>query len=219
MIKIDNDWKEFLGLEQSKDYYKKLKEFLKEEYKTKIIYPPMDKIFNAFKFTNLKDVKVVILGQDPYHGFNQAMGLSFSVNDGVKIPPSLRNIYKEIESDIGTVIPNNGNLTRWAEQGVFLLNTALTVRESNPNSHSKIGWEIFTDNTIKYLNNNDSPKVFILWGANARNKKPLIANPNHLILESAHPSPLSANNGFFGCKHFSKANKFLEDNNLKPIEW
>lgn len=219
MIKINNDWKDFFETETKKEYYLKLREFLKAEYQTQVIYPPMDKIFYAYQITPFHKIKVVILGQDCYHGFNQAMGLAFSVNDGIKIPPSLRNIYKEIESDIGIIPPNNGNLTRWAEQGVFLLNTALTVREGHANSHSGKGWEIFTDNTIKYLNNNDNPKVFILWGANAKSKKSLITNSNHLILESVHPSPLSASNGFFGCKHFSKTNKFLEDNNLLPINW
>lgn len=219
MINIGNNWQNFFDIETKKDYYKKLKEFLKNEYKNYIIYPSMENIFNAFKFTDIDNVKVVILGQDPYHEPNQAMGLAFSVPDNIKIPPSLINIYKELKSDTGKEIPASGNLINWTEQGVLLLNTCLTVREHEANSHSGKGWEILTDEAIKVLNKNNNPKVFMLWGRNAKNKKELITNVNHLVLEAAHPSPLSANNGFFGCKHFSKANCFLRKNNLKEIQW
>ncbi len=219
MININNDWDSFFKIEENKDYYKHLKNFLIEEYKKYKVYPPKEMIFNAFKITPVKRVKVVILGQDCYHGEGQAMGLAFSVPNNIKIPPSLKNIYKELSDDIGKDIPKTGDLTEWAEQGVLLLNTCLTVREHCPNSHSGKGWEILTDNVIKLLNEDDKPKVFILWGRNARNKKNLITNKNHLILESAHPSPLSAYNGFFGCKHFSKTNEFLKQNNIEPIKW
>ena len=209
MIKIDNDWQDFFEKETKKDYYLKLRNFLKNEYSNYTIYPPMEEIFNAFKITPLSKVKVVILGQDPYYNQGQAMGLSFSVKDGIKPPPSLVNIYREISNDLNREINiSSGNLTHWAEQGVFLLNTTLTVRDGEPLSHKGHGWEIFTDNVIKTLNENDSPKVFLLWGNNAKAKKNLITNKNHLILEAGHPSPLSARY-FYGCKHFSKTNDFL----------
>lgn len=219
MTKFNNGWDDFFESETKKLYYIELRKNLKEEYTDQTIFPPAKDIFNAFKYTGLNDVKVVILGQDPYHGENQAMGLSFSVNDNVKIPPSLVNIYKEIKSDIGEVDNSTGNLIRWANQGVFLLNTTLTVRKGFANSHLNIGWTTFTDNVIKCLNEDNNPKVFMLWGKNARDKSEFITNPKHLILEAAHPSPLSAHNGFFGCKHFSKANEFLTGNNITSINW
>ena len=219
MIKIDNDWQDFFEKETKKDYYLKLRTFLKNEYSNYTIYPPMGEIFNAFKITPLSKVKVVILGQDPYYNQGQAMGLSFSVKDGIKPPPSLVNIYREISNDLNQEINiSSGNLTRWAEQGVFLLNTTLTVRDGEPLSHKGHGWEIFTDNVIRALNENDNPKVFLLWGNNAKAKKNLITNKNHLILEAGHPSPLSVRY-FYGCKHFSKTNDFLIKNGLKPIKW
>ena len=219
MIKINNDWQDFFERETKKDYYLKLRNFLKNEYNNYTVYPPMEEIFNAFKITPLSKVKVVILGQDPYYNQGQAMGLSFSVKDGIKPPPSLVNIYREISNDLDQEINiSSGNLTRWAEQGVFLLNTTLTVRDGEPLSHKGHGWEIFTDNVIRTLNENDNPKVFLLWGNNAKAKKNLITNKNHLILEAGHPSPLSARY-FYGCKHFSKTNDFLIKNGLKPIKW
>lgn len=219
MIKIDNDWQDFFEKETKKDYYLKLRNFLKNEYNNYIVYPPMEEIFNAFKITPLSKVKVVILGQDPYYNQGQAMGLSFSVKDGIKPPPSLVNIYREISNDLSQEINiSSGNLTHWAEQGVFLLNTTLTVRDGEPLSHKGHGWEIFTDNVIRVLNENDSPKVFLLWGNNAKAKKNLITNKSHLILEAGHPSPLSVRY-FYGCKHFSKTNDFLIKNGLKPIKW
>ncbi len=220
MVNIGNDWDELLYDEFKKDYYLKIREFLKKEYSLKTIYPDMYDIFNALKYTSYKDCKAVILGQDPYHGEGQAHGLSFSVKPDIKIPPSLVNIYKELKSDIdGFYIPNNGYLTKWAKQGVLLLNASLTVVKDNANSHSKIGWSIFTDNIIKLLNERETPLVFILWGNNARQKKAFITNKNHLVLEAAHPSPLSAYNGFFGCRHFSKTNEFLIKNNISPVDW
>ncbi|WP_090094427.1 uracil-DNA glycosylase [Clostridium uliginosum] len=220
MFKIlKNDWNEYLSCEFEKDYYIKLREILVKEYKTKTIYPDMYNIFNALHFTQFKDVKVVILGQDPYHGPNQAHGLSFSVNPGVKTPPSLLNIYKELHTDLECYIPNNGYLKKWADQGVLLLNTVLTVRAGEANSHKGIGWEIFTNNIIKILNTSNKPLVFILWGNNAIKKVDLIDNPKHYIIKSVHPSPLSASRGFFGSKPFSKANKFLIDTNQIPIDW
>lgn len=220
MVCLNNSWDLILKEEFKSDYYQKLREFLKKEYFTKTIYPPMDDIFNAFKFTDYNDVKAVILGQDPYHGFGQAHGLCFSVKQGIKPPPSLINIYKEQKSDLNIDQPmTNGDLTKWANQGVLLLNTVLTVRESSPNSHKGMGWEQLTDKVIEILNNREKPLVFILWGANARSKKKLITNPNHLIIESAHPSPLSAYNGFFGSKPFSKTNEFLINTNQTPIDW
>ena len=216
---LKNDWNELLKDEFSKDYYLSLREFLKNEYTTKIIYPDKYDIFNALHYTSYKDVKVVILGQDPYHGPNQAHGLSFSVSPGVKIPPSLLNIYKELNSDLGCYIPNNGYLKKWAEQGVLLLNTSLTVRAGEANSHKNKGWEIFTDKIISLINEKTDPVVFLLWGNNAINKKKLITNKQHLILSSTHPSPLSASRGFFGSKPFSKINKFLISVNKAPIDW
>lgn len=216
---LKNDWNELLKDEFSKDYYLSLREFLKNEYTTKIIYPDKYDIFNALHYTSYKDVKVVILGQDPYHGPNQAHGLSFSVSPGVKIPPSLLNIYKELNSDLECYIPNNGYLKKWADQGVLLLNTSLTVRSGEANSHKNKGWEIFTDKIISLINEKTDPVVFLLWGNNAINKKKLITNKQHLILSSTHPSPLSASRGFFGSKPFSKINKFLISVNKAPIDW
>lgn len=216
---LKNDWNELLKDEFSKDYYLSLREFLKNEYTTKIIYPDKYDIFNALHYTSYKDLKVVILGQDPYHGPNQAHGLSFSVSPGVKIPPSLLNIYKELNSDLGCYIPNNGYLKKWSDQGVLLLNTSLTVRAGEANSHKNKGWEIFTDKIISLINEKTDPVVFLLWGNNAINKKKLITNKQHLILSSTHPSPLSASRGFFGSKPFSKINKFLISVNKAPIDW
>mgnify|MGYP003301620142 CR=1 FL=1 len=219
MITLNNEWDILLKEEFKKDYYQSLRQFLKEEYSTKKIYPHMNDIFNALKYTSYSDVKAVILGQDPYHGEGQAHGLCFSVLKGVTPPPSLKNIYKEIKSDLGIDQPSHGELTSWAKQGVLLLNATLTVREATPNSHKGKGWEIFTDKIIELLNEREKPMVFILWGGNARAKKALITNPAHKILEAAHPSPLSAYNGFFGCRHFSETNRFLAQNNIEPINW
>ncbi|NFH68240.1 uracil-DNA glycosylase [Clostridium botulinum] len=216
---LKNDWNNYIGNEFEKDYYLKLRKNLAQEYKTKTIYPDMYDIFNALHYTAFDDVKVVILGQDPYHGPNQAHGLSFSVNPGVRTPPSLLNIYKELKDDIGCYIPNNGYLKKWADQGVLLLNTVLTVRASEANSHKNIGWQIFTDNIIKVLNTREKPIVFILWGNNAIRKEELITNPKHHIIKSVHPSPLSASRGFFGSKPFSKTNEFLKNDNEIPIDW
>lgn len=218
-MEITNGWKRIIDEEKEKDYFKELKKFLLSEYDNYKIYPRKGEIFKCFELTDFKDVKVVILGQDPYHQPFQAHGLCFSVNKGVKVPPSLVNIYKEIHSDLGCSIPLHGNLTKWAEEGVLLLNTIMSVRDSSPMSHSNKGWEIFTDKVIKELNDDDTPKVFMLWGAPSRKKKVLITNPHHLVLECAHPSPLSAYNGFFGCKHFSKANEFLKKNGREEIDW
>ena len=216
---LKNDWKDLLEDEFNKEYYQTLRNFLTNEYKTKTIYPDKYDIFNALHFTSYKDIKVVILGQDPYHGPGQAHGLSFSVNPGIKIPPSLLNIYKELNSDLGCYIPNNGYLKKWADQGVLLLNTSLTVRAGQANSHKNIGWEIFTDKIISLINEKEDPVVFLLWGNNAIKKKNLITNKKHLILTSVHPSPLSASRGFFGSKPFSKINNFLISINKKPIDW
>ena len=216
---LKNDWKDLLDDEFNKEYYQTLRNFLTNEYNTKTIYPDKYDIFNALHFTSYKDIKVVILGQDPYHGPCQAHGLSFSVNPGIKIPPSLLNIYKELNSDLGCYIPNNGYLKKWADQGVLLLNTSLTVRAGEANSHKSIGWEIFTDRIISLVNEKEDPVVFLLWGNNAIKKKNLITNKKHLILTSAHPSPLSASRGFFGSKPFSKINNFLISVNKKPIDW
>lgn len=219
-MQIGNDWDDYIGEEFSKEYYLKLRNFLKQEYSTQKIYPDMYDIFNALKSTPYSQVKAVILGQDPYHGAGQAHGFCFSVKKGVKVPPSLQNIYKEISTDLGIQITTkNGTLTKWAKEGVLLLNTTLTVREGKPLSHLNHGWETFTDAVISSLNRSENPIVFILWGSNARSKKKLISNKNHLILEAPHPSPLSAYNGFFGCRHFSRTNKFLTDNNRSPIDW
>lgn len=216
---LKNDWKNILDDEFNKEYYQKLRTFLTNEYRTKVIYPDKYDIFNALHFTPYKDVKVVILGQDPYHGAGQAHGLSFSVNPNIKVPPSLLNIYKELNSDLGCYIPNNGYLKKWSDQGVLLLNTSLTVRAGEANSHQKIGWEIFTDKIISLINEKEDPVVFLLWGNNAIKKKNLITNKKHLILTSVHPSPLSASRGFFGSKPFSKINNFLISVNKKPIDW
>lgn len=219
MVQFNNSWDILLKDEFQKPYYLNLRKFLVQEYKTQTIYPNMNDIFNALKYTDYKDVKVVMLGQDPYHQPNQAHGLCFSVKKGVKAPPSLQNMYKEIYAEYGYQIPDHGELTYWAEQGVLMLNTVLTVRESQPNSHKGMGWEVFTDNIISLLNQRPEPMVFLLWGANARAKKKIITNPNHLVLESAHPSPLSAYNGFFGNNHFKKANEFLKSKGRPEIDW
>ena len=219
MSMIDNDWLPAIKEEYSKPYYKELFTFVKDEYSKYVVYPPADDIFNAFHLTPLKDVKVVILGQDPYHNNGQAHGLSFSVQKGVDIPPSLVNIYKELHDDLGCTIPNHGCLTKWAEQGVLMLNTVLTVRAHQANSHRGIGWEEFTDAAILALNSQDRPIVFILWGAPAQRKKRMLTNPKHLILEAPHPSPLAAYRGFFGSKPFSQTNAFLEKNGIEPIDW
>lgn len=218
MIKVNNDWDEILNREYNKEYYQKLRAILANEYNKYTVYPDMYNIFNAFKYTPYSNVKVVILGQDPYHNVGQAHGLAFSVQPDVDIPPSLKNIFKEMHDDIGFTIPDNGCLTRWAESGVFLLNTSLTVRAHSPNSHKNIGWETFTDNIISELNDRNDPIVFLLWGSNARSKANLITNDKHLVLQAPHPSPLSAYNGFFGCKHFSKTNDFLKSIG-KSIDW
>ena len=212
-------WEELLVDEFKKPYYLELREFLKEEYRTKVIYPNMYNIFEALKHTSYKDTKVLILGQDPYHGENQAHGLAFSVQPNVAIPPSLLNMYKELKNDIGCFIPNNGYLIPWADQGVLLLNTALTVRAHEANSHKGKGWEVFTDRIIKLLNDRNDPVIFVLWGANARKKKELIDSSRHYILEAPHPSPLSASRGFFGCRHFSKINEILISIGKTPIDW
>ncbi len=219
MVNLGNDWNDLLKDEFSKEYYLKLRQFLKCEYSNHTIFPDMNDIFNAIKHTSFADVKVVILGQDPYHGENQAHGFCFSVKKGIPLPPSLINIFKEIKLEYGYEIPTHGELTSWANQGVLLLNTCLTVRHKCANSHAKMGWEIFTDKIISTLNNKQTPVVYLLWGANAKSKAALITNPKHLILTSVHPSPLSAHGGFFGCNHFKKANDFLLLNNLKPINW
>ena len=219
MLKIGNDWDTILGNEFKKEYFLKLQAFLEEEYATQTIYPPREDVFNALKYSSFKDTKVVILGQDPYHEPGQAHGLCFSVNKGVKIPPSLVNIYKEIEADLGYKPPSHGYLRDWAEQGVLLLNAGLTVRQGQANSHRGKGWETFTDHIVEALNDHAKPVVFILWGANAKAKQSLITNKNHFILTGAHPSPLSAWNGFFGGGYFSKANRYLEITGQKPINW
>ncbi|HBY20013.1 MAG: uracil-DNA glycosylase [Clostridiales bacterium GWE2_32_10] len=218
-VVFENDWQEIIGEEFEKEYYKKIRAFLKEEYTTTVIYPDMHDIFNALHYTSYKDVKVVILGQDPYHGPNEAHGLCFSVKEGIAIPPSLINIYKELNTDLGCYIPKKGYLKRWADQGALLLNAVLTVRANQAASHSKIGWQNFTDTVIKRLNERDDPVVFILWGNYARNKKELITNKIHYIIESAHPSPLSASRGFLGSKPFSKTNEFLKKIGKDLIDW
>ena len=219
MSMITNDWLEPLSSEFRKEYYSQLYSFVKDEYSKTVVYPPAEDIFNAFHFTPLKDVKVLLLGQDPYHNEHQAHGLSFSVQPGQDIPPSLVNIYKELHDDLGCYIPNNGYLKKWADQGVLLLNTVLTVRAHQANSHQGHGWEQFTDAVIQAVNAQDRPIVYMLWGAPARRKKAMLTNPKHLILEAPHPSPLSAYRGFFGCKHFSKANEFLKASGVEPIDW
>jgi len=219
MVNLGNSWDDLLREEFSKDYYLRLREFLKQEYSTKIIYPHMNDIYNALKYTSYEDVKVVILGQDPYHGEGEAHGLAFSVKKGIAIPPSLRNIYKELNTSLGCYIPNNGYLEKWAKQGVLLLNTALTVQKDNANSHSGKGWEILTDAIIKKVNQKSQPVVFMLWGNNAKSKAWFVDHSKHLVLTSVHPSPLSASRGFFGCNHFKLANEFLTKNGLKEIDW
>ncbi len=218
-MNIGNDWDQILKEEFNKEYYLNLRNFLANEYKNYKIHPDMYDIFNALKYTAYEDVKVVLLGQDPYHGVNQAHGLCFSVQKGVAQPPSLKNIFKELQEDLGCRIPSHGNLTKWANEGVLMLNTVLTVREGNANSHANKGWEKLTDSIICKLNESKKPIVFLLWGRNAQSKINLITNPNHLILKCAHPSPLSAYNGFYGCRHFSKTNDFLIKNGFKPIDW
>lgn len=215
---INKKWDVILKDEFTKEYFKKLGVFIKEQYKTKTCYPSYANIFNALRYTDYDEVKVVILGQDPYHGPNEAHGLSFSVREGVKIPPSLVNIFKELETDLG-VIRDHSDLTGWAKQGVFLLNSIMSVEKDKPLSHKNKGWEIFTDTIIQKLNEREKPIVFILWGSFARSKKTFITNPQHLILEAVHPSPLSAHNGFFGSKPFSKTNTFLITHDMKPIDW
>ena len=219
MNNLVNDWNELLLEEFKKDYYVKLKYFLKEEYAMLQIYPEIHDIFNALKYTAYNDVKVVILGQDPYHGPNQAHGLSFSVKSGISIPPSLLNIYKELNNDLSCYIQNNGYLKKWSDQGVLLLNTVLTVRSGKPNSHKNKGWEPFTNKIIDLLNDKPEPIVFILWGNNAKSKQSLITNPIHYIIESVHPSPLSAHRGFFNSNPFSKANNFLVSVGKQTIDW
>ncbi|GIM30718.1 uracil-DNA glycosylase [Clostridium polyendosporum] len=218
-VEFKNDWNELLKDEFNKEYYLKLRQFLLNEYNTKTIYPNKYNIFNALHYTAYEDVKVVILGQDPYHGPNQAHGLSFSVNPGVPAPPSLKNIFKELQSDLGCYIPNNGYLKKWADQGVLLLNASLTVRAAEANSHRNIGWEKFTDKIISLLNDRKDPIVFILWGNNAISKEKLITNKWHYIIKSVHPSPLSASRGFFGSKPFSKTNEFLKSIGKTSIDW
>ena len=219
MAAINNDWAEALKEEYKKPYYRELYKKVNEEYQTHEIFPPSDEIFSAFHLTPLKDVKVVILGQDPYHNNGQAHGLSFSVLPGNDIPPSLQNIYKELHDDLGCTIPNHGCLTKWAEQGVLMLNTVLTVRAHQANSHKDIGWEEFTDAAIMALNSQDRPIVFILWGAPAQRKARMLTNPKHLILKAPHPSPLSAYRGFFGSKPFSQTNDYLRAHGVEPIDW
>lgn len=218
-MKINNDWDLILEEEFKKEYFKKIESFLDKAYEEKNIYPPRDEIFKSLELSSFEDTNVVILGQDPYYNPGQAEGLSFSVKKGVKLPPSLKNIYKEMNNDLGLEPSTNGSLISWARQGVLLLNASLTVEEKKPNSHKSIGWQTFTDKIISLLNERERPLVFILWGNFARSKKALITNSRHLILESAHPSPLSARNGFLGSKPFSKTNEFLKKNNLKVIDW
>lgn len=219
MVNIGNDWDSILTGEFDKEYYKELRKFLVSEYRTTTIYPDMHDIFNALKYTPYENVKVVILGQDPYHEPGQAHGLCFSVKKGVPKPPSLVNIFKELEADLGIAPPSHGCLTDWAAQGVLLLNTVLTVRRGQANSHKGKGWEIFTDRVIELLNEREKPIVFILWGANAKSKREIITNPNHIIITGAHPSPLSAHNGFFGGRYFSRTNAYLTEKGEVPIDW
>lgn len=216
---IGNDWDQKLEVIWKSEGFKKFMSIVENEYNTKVIYPERHNLFNALKLTPYKDVKVVIMGQDPYHGDGEAHGLSFSVQEGIKLPPSLKNIYKEIYDDLGVVEPNSGDLTKWAKRGVLLLNSSLTVVKDSPNSHKDLGWYRFTDYIIKVLNAKEDPVVFILWGNFAKSKSAFITNPKHLVLTSAHPSPFSARNGFFGSRPFSKTNEFLKKNNILPIEW
>lgn len=219
MVKLGNDWDNILADEWSKPYYRQLHDFLKSEYSKTRIYPDMYDIFNALRYTSFENTRAVIIGQDPYHGPGQAHGLCFSVKKGVPLPPSLVNIYKEITDDLGVTMPQHGELTGWARQGVLLLNTVLTVRAGQPNSHKDKGWEIFTDRVISELDRKETPVVFLLWGANAEKKARVITNPIHKKLITVHPSPLSAYRGFFGCRHFSKANKILSESGQEPIKW
>lgn len=219
MAAIENDWLGPLSEEFKKPYYRELYTKIKKEYEAHTVYPPTEDLFSAYAATPLSKVKVVIIGQDPYHEPGQAHGMCFSVKPGVQTPPSLENIYKELHDDLGLYIPNNGYLEKWAKQGVLLLNTVLTVRAHAANSHKGLGWEQFTDATIKAVNELETPVVFLLWGNNARAKKALLNNPKHLVLEAPHPSPLSVYRGFYGCKHFSKCNEFLEKNGQSPIDW
>lgn len=219
MAMLQNDWLEAVGGEFKKPYYAELYKFVKEEYSNEIVYPPSDDIFNAMHLTPLNEVKVLILGQDPYHNQGQAHGLCFSVQPDVVVPPSLKNIYKELQADLGCEIPNNGYLVKWAQQGILMLNTVLTVRAHKPLSHQGKGWEQFTDAIIEAVNAQDRPIVYMLWGKPAQRKASMLNNPKHLVLKAAHPSPLSESHGFFGCKHFSQANQFLEENGIQPIDW
>lgn len=219
LIKLPDDWYELLREECGKPYFMQLEQAIHEEYAKNTIYPPMEQLYTAFYLTPFEEVKVVILGQDPYHGLGQAHGLAFSVDYGMPIPSSLRNIYKELQQDIGCNIPNHGNLEQWAKQGVLLLNTSLTVRAAEPDSHKNMGWEKFSDTVIKKLNEQISPIVFILWGGNARKKSSVITAPQHCVIESAHPSPLSAYRGFWGSKPFSRANEYLQEQGRDPIMW
>lgn len=220
MAMITNDWLDTIKSEFAKPYYKELYQFVRKEYNTHVIYPPADDIFNAFHFTPLSQVKVMILGQDPYHGEHQAHGLCFSVlPDQPELPPSLQNIYKELQDDLGCYIPNNGYLKKWADQGVLMLNTVLTVRAHQAGSHQGKGWEQFTDAIIQAVNAQDRPIVYLLWGKPAQSKIPMLTNPRHLILKAPHPSPLSAYRGFFGCRHFSQTNDFLQKNGAAPVDW
>lgn len=219
MAILTNDWAQYLEQEFELDYYLKLRRFLAEEYRTKAIYPDMYDIFNSLHYTSFADTKVVILGQDPYHGPGQAHGLSFSVKPGIKPPPSLQNIFKELADDLGCFIPDNGYLVNWSQQGVLLLNTVLTVQANTPNSHKDLGWERFTDRVIETLNGKQEPLVFLLWGSHAQKKAELITNGEHLLIKSPHPSPFSANRGFFGSKPFSRTNQFLRSKGLTEIDW
>ncbi len=216
---IHNHWYPWLQEEWQQPYFQKLAAFVHEQYQTHHVYPPKAQVFSAFEHCDYPDIKVVILGQDPYHQPGQAHGMCFSVRPGVPVPPSLQNIYKELHDDLGCRIPDNGYLMPWAEQGVFLLNTVMTVEESRPNSHAGQGWETFTDHVIAKINERQQPVVFLLWGRNARSKSLMIDHSRHLVLEAAHPSPLSAYHGFFGCRHFSKADAFLKEHGMKPIDW
>lgn len=219
MVHFGNDWDQVLAGEFEKEYYQRLRVFLAQEYRSHVIHPDMNDIFNALKWTSYADTKVVIFGQDPYHGQNQAHGLAFSVQKGVAIPPSLLNMYKELSEELGCYIPNNGYLEKWARQGVLLLNASLTVRDGDANSHRNKGWEIFTDRVVELLNERNDPIIFLLWGNNAKEKQRLITNPRHRILTAAHPSPLSASRGFFGCGHFRDVNLLLEHMGKTPIDW
>ncbi|WP_209123530.1 uracil-DNA glycosylase [Alkalihalobacillus sp. BA299] len=219
MLNVSNDWKEIIGNECKKEYFERISEFLTVEYQKATVYPNKEDIFNAFHYTPFAEVKVVILGQDPYHGPNQAHGLSFSVNPGEKLPPSLKNIYKELHTDIGCELSDNGCLIKWAKQGVLLLNTVLTVRKSEPNSHKGIGWEQFTNRVIEKLNERQKPIAFVLWGRHAQAKEALINSQHHFIIKAPHPSPFSANRGFFGSRPFSKVNEWLLETREKPIDW